>query len=73
MAASPYEHTLIETQIHIKQSRKTHKTDAKKRKEYCLRTIQSKLLQETSDASDNSYVQGCRNSGEMGDISPPII
>ena len=31
MAASPYEHTLIETRIHIKQSRKTHKTDAKKR------------------------------------------
>ena len=31
MAASPYEHTLIETRIHIKQSRKTHKTDAKKK------------------------------------------
>ena len=31
MAASPSEHTLIETQIHIKQSRKTHKTDEKKK------------------------------------------
>ena len=31
MAASPYEHTLIETQIHIKKSRKTHETDAKKK------------------------------------------
>ena len=52
MAASPYEHTLIETRIHIKQNRKTHKTDAKKR---CLCTIQSSLHQETSDTSDNSY------------------
>ena len=32
MAASPYEHTLIETRIHIKQSRKTHKTEAKKKR-----------------------------------------
>ena len=32
MAASPYEHTLIDTQIHIKQSRKTYKTDAKQKK-----------------------------------------
>ena len=32
MAASPYKHALIETRIHIKQSRKTHKTDAKKMK-----------------------------------------
>ena len=31
IAASPYEHTLIETQIHIMQSRKTHKADAKKK------------------------------------------
>ena len=32
MTASPYEHTLIETRIYLKQSRKTHKTDAKKKK-----------------------------------------
>ena len=31
LGASPYEHTLIETQIHIKQSRETHKTASKKR------------------------------------------
>ena len=34
MAASPYERTLIETRIHIKQSRKTHKTVAKKNSVY---------------------------------------
>ena len=30
MAASPCEHSLIETRIHIKQNKKRHKTDAKK-------------------------------------------
>ena len=59
MAASPYEHTMIETQIHIKQNRKTHKTDAKK-KSFC--TIQSSVLQETSDTSDNSYVNNILRS-----------
>ena len=64
MAASSYKHTLIKTRIHIKQSRKTHKTDAKKneKKEWCLCTIQSKLLQETSDASENSYVNNTLRS-----------
>ena len=32
MTASPNEHTLIETRIHIKQNRKTHKTDAENKK-----------------------------------------
>ena len=53
--------TLITTRTHIKQSRKTHKTDAKK-KEWCLCTIQSKLLQQTSDASKNSHVNNMLRS-----------
>ena len=32
MAASPHENTLIDTRMHIKQNRKTHKTDAKNEK-----------------------------------------
>ena len=55
--------TLIKTRIHINQGRKTRKTDAKKmKKEWCLCTIQSKLLQQTSDASENSYVNNILRS-----------
>ena len=32
------------------------------KKEWCLGTIQSKLLQETSDASENSYVNNILRS-----------
>ena len=66
MAVSPFEHTLIETRIHIKQNRKTHKTDAKK----CLCAIHSSLLQETSDTSDNSYVN---NTGWAVNNAPKHI
>ena len=34
----------------------------KRKKEWCLRTIQSKLLQETSDTSENSYVNNTLRS-----------
>ena len=57
MAASPYEHTLIETRIHIKQNRKTHKKDAKNSV-----YAQFRVLHETSDTSGNSYVNNILRS-----------
>ena len=57
MAASSYEHALIETWIHIKQNRKTHKKDAKKNIDYA----QFRVIQQISVTSKISHVNntGC--------------